>query len=161
MSKNWTEKDLTNKGLTIVSRALKKHGEIIIHRGEGGKERESILIIPGIVDGLNGSKGLIRGHWSQREKIKSVFIAMITENLIRGKMRKHSGKVVIEYIGYKSVLMDWDNYCSSFKLIGDALVECGVMVDDKPSIVKKFIPSQIKCKRVEQKVVVIIKDLTE
>lgn len=34
----------------------------------------------------------------------------------------------------------------------------GIIVDDKPSVVIQFIPNQIKCRRDEQKVVIIIKD---
>jgi hypothetical protein len=55
--------------------------------------------------------------------------------------------------------MDWDNFSASFKHIGDALVDLGVIVDDKPSIVTQFLPQQIKSKRVDQRVEVIIEDV--
>ena len=83
---------------------------------------------------------------------------IIADHVREKKVRKHEGKVTIQFIGYKSVLMDWDNFCSSFKHIGDALVKSKIIIDDKPSVVIQFIPQQIKCKRVEQKVIVIIKD---
>lgn len=161
MSKNWTEKDLKNKGLTIVGEALKKHGHVIFHRGEGEAkiERESILVIDGIVDGLNGPKGLMRSHWTTIAKIKNLYALIIHEHLKNGKVVNHPEKVSIEYIGYKSALMDWDNFCASFKHIGDSLVDMGVIIDDKPSIVKRFIVEQIKCKRKEQRVVIVIKDI--
>jgi flavoprotein len=54
--------------------------------------------------------------------------------------------------------MDWDNFAASFKHIGDALVSNKVIKDDKPGVVVQFLPEQIKCKRVEQKVVIIIED---
>lgn len=119
---------------------------------------ESVLSIDGLVAGLNGDKGLMRSHWSNTKRQKELYQMIIADHVREKKVRKHEGKVTIQYIGYKSVLMDWDNFCSSFKHIGDALVKSKIIVDDKPSVVIQFIPQQIKCKRVEQKVIVIIKD---
>lgn len=119
---------------------------------------ESVLSIDGLVAGLNGDKGLMRSHWSNTKKQKDLYQMIIADHVRENKVRRHEGKVTIQFIGYKSVLMDWDNFCSSFKHIGDALVKSKIIVDDKPSVVIQFIPQQIKCKRVEQKVIVIIKD---
>lgn len=119
---------------------------------------QSVLVIDGIVAGLNGSKGLMRGHWSVIKKQKDLFCLIINQQLKEGKLRQHAGEVTIEYIGYKSMLMDWDNFCASFKHIGDSLVKEKIIIDDNPKIVTQFIPQQIKCKRSEQKVVIIIKD---
>lgn len=122
------------------------------------KPEESVLKIDGLVAGLNGDKGLMRSHWSSTKKQKDLYGMIIKDHINQGKVRKHDGKVSIQYIGYKSVLMDWDNFCSSFKHIGDALVKAEIITDDKPSVVIEFIPQQVKCKRIEQKVLVIIKD---
>ena len=40
--------------------------------------------------------------------------------------------------------MDWDNAAGSFKLIGDALVECGILEDDNPKVIKVFKVKQEK-----------------
>lgn len=122
------------------------------------KPLDSVLKIDGLIAGLNGDKGLMRSHWSNTKKQKDLYKLIIGDHLRENKVRKHEGKVTIQYIGYKSILMDWDNFCSSFKHIGDALVEKEIIKDDKPSIVTQFIPQQIKCKRDEQKVIIIIKD---
>lgn len=121
--------------------------------------QKSILTIDGIVPGLNGDKGLMRNHWSNIKRIKNIYKEIIRLHLKDGKITKHEGKVNITYIGYKSILMDWDNFCSSFKHIGDSLVKANIITDDKPSIVIKFTPQQIKCKRIEQKIVVIIENI--
>ena len=56
--------------------------------------------------------------------------------------------------------MDWDNFCASFKHLGDALVKADVIKDDNPRIVTKFVCDQIKVsKRIEQKIIIKIKDL--
>jgi hypothetical protein len=118
----------------------------------------SVLTIPGLIAGLNGDKGLMRAHWSHVKKQKEFYCKIIQGHLRENKVRKHLGEVTVEYIGYKSSFMDWDNFCSSFKHIGDSLVEMKIIMEDKPKIITQFIPSQIKCKREDQKVVVIIKD---
>jgi len=122
------------------------------------KPLDSVLVIDGLIAGLNGDKGLMRSHWSNTKRQKDLYKLIIGDHLRENKVRKHEGKVTIQYIGYKSILMDWDNFCSSFKHIGDALVEKEIIQDDKPSVVTQFIPQQIKCKRDEQKVIIIIKD---
>lgn len=120
---------------------------------------KSTLTIDGIIAGLNGDEGLMRAHWTKIKKIKSLYAEIIRLHLLNGRIRNHEGKVKITYIGYKSRLMDWDNFCSSFKHIGDSLVKAQIITDDKPSVIISFIPQQIKCKRVEQKAVVIIEDI--
>jgi len=120
--------------------------------------QHSVLVIDGLIAGLNGSKGLMRSHWSNTKKQKELYQTIISQQLRENKMRQHIGEVTIEYIGYKNRFMDWDNFCASFKHIGDALVKMKIIADDSPRIVSKFIPSQIKVKQIEQKVVIIIKD---
>lgn len=119
------------------------------------KPLETIIIIPGIVDGMNGKNGLIRENYHAAKAKKQKYAYMI-----RSQTRnRHPGKVSICYIGYKSVLMDWDNFAASFKHIGDALVKTGVIKDDNPEIVRPFKIMQIKTPRKEQRVEIIIKDL--
>ena len=113
------------------------------------------IVIKGIVHGLNGKHGLIREHYRTAKRKKELYTTMIKAQT----KNKHTGAVIIKYIGYKVVLMDWDNFAASFKHIGDSLVNCKVIVDDKPDIIAEFLPKQIKCKRKEQKIVVIIDDL--
>ncbi len=112
------------------------------------------VTIKGVIPGLNGKQGLIREHFRNAKKRRDLY-----KVLIRAQTNnRHKGKVIIRYIGYKTILMDWDNFAASFKHIGDALVSNKVIKDDKPAVVIQFLPEQIKCKRVEQKVVIIIED---
>jgi len=114
------------------------------------------IVIKGIVHGLNGKHGLIREHFRTAKRKKEMYTL-----LIKGQTNnKHKGKVVIKYIGYKIVLMDWDNFAASFKHLGDCLVAAGVIVDDKPAIVTKFLPDQVRVrKRDLQRVEIIIEDV--
>ena len=43
--------------------------------------------------------------------------------------------------------MDWDNAAGSFKLIGDALVTLGIIIDDNPNVVINFQVKQQKVKK--------------
>jgi hypothetical protein len=116
---------------------------------------ETTIIIEGVIPGLNGSNGLMQQHYRKAMAQKKIYQAIIRSQT----KNKHLGQVSIDYIGYKSVLMDWDNFCASFKHIGDSLVECGVIVDDNPKIVRPFRVQQIKCKRIDQRVEIVIRDL--
>lgn len=115
--------------------------------------------IPGIVPGLNGDKGLMRSHWSETKKMKKLYSQIIKDQL--PCRYRFEGAVSIEYVGYKSSLMDWDNFAASAKFPLDSLVKCGVIKDDNPKIVKEFIPKQVKVCRAKQRVVVIIKNYKE
>lgn len=120
---------------------------------------QSIIEIPGIIPGLNGGDGLMRAHWSTIEKQKTRYCNIILFYLSEKKAQKHPGPVSIEYVGYKSLLMDWDNFCASFKHLGDSLVKMKIITNDSPEIVQNFLPKQIKCKREEQKVIIKITDI--
>lgn len=114
------------------------------------------LILNELVAGLNGKNGLIRQHFHQakktRDRYRLIFLSQ-TKN-------KHRGQVIIEYIGYKCRLMDWDNFSASFKHIGDALVKAKIIKDDNPKIVTDFKVQQIKVSKLsEQKTIIKIKDV--
>lgn len=115
------------------------------------------IIIDGIVHGLNGKHGLIREHYHTAKRKKEKYTLLIKSQT----KNKHAGRVTIEYIGYKSRFMDWDNFAASFKHIGDSLVNAGVIVDDKPEIIVEFTPIQRKAKLKDQRVEIIIKDFKE
>ncbi len=100
-------------------------------------------------------------HWSKRKKQKDLYRQIIQDQIKQGKIRRHLGKVKVTYIGYKSSFMDWDNFASSAKYPMDGLVKEKVIIDDNPNIVVEFIPKQIKCKRVDQKVIIIIEDINQ
>lgn len=147
-SKNWTMEDIVKKGITEVEPGIFRSGNHIANR-------PSLFVIKGIVHGLNGNKGLLRSHWAVRKKAKDA----IADTLSRQVNGNHQGRVRITYTGYKALFMDWDNFCSSFKLIGDALVSLNVIKDDSPSVVVEFIPKQVKSKKNEQRVEIFIEDL--
>ncbi|MFA5037440.1 MAG: hypothetical protein WC479_09740 [Candidatus Izemoplasmatales bacterium] len=63
-------------------------------------------------------------------------------------------KVTVQRFG--SRILDLDNYVAGFKVVGDFLTEKGIIVDDSPKWLDlEFLP-QVKCKRGEEKTVLII-----
>jgi len=95
-----------------------------------------------VMAGLNGSDGLIREHWAHARKKRQMLAWKIKEK----KPKAHKGKVIITYTRASVVAPDWDNLSSSFKHVGDSLVDCGVIKDDKPAIVIEFRPRWVKAK---------------
>ena len=81
--------------------------------------------------GLNGKNGLIRSHWSAKKKMKEKLQWLIIEQGVVN----YKGRVKLTYKRWSSRDMDDDNFHASSKLAVDALVKCGVIEDDKPSII--------------------------
>jgi len=95
-----------------------------------------------------GINRLLRMHWAVRKKLQNNLVVEIQSaypcDLIEGP-------VTVEYTRRSVRLMDWDNAAGSFKLIGDALVKCGILEDDNPKIIKEFKVDQERVrKRYEQ-----------
>jgi Holliday junction resolvase RusA-like endonuclease len=108
--------------------------------------------IDDVAPGLNGSQGLMRMHYHNKTKLKKKWML-----LIRSKtLYKFKGKVTINY--YRSSVMppDADNLSASFKFIGDALVDNGVISDDSMDVVTRFTAHWMKAKNNKDKRTVIV-----
>lgn len=113
------------------------------------------VIIDELVPGLNGEEGLLREHWRDRAKRKKRYFYIIKSQTLN----KHIGKVRITYIRHTSAFLDWDNHCASAKLPLDCLKDAKIITDDNPKIIVEFIPQQIKAKKGEGFVEIIIEDI--
>jgi hypothetical protein len=100
------------------------------------------LEIPEVAPMLNGSGGLKNMHYRNYMKLRDRWIAIIREMT----SVRIIGKVHLTYIRSSVQAPDWDNLCASFKPIGDALVENGVIQDDNPKIIETFTPIWRKAK---------------
>lgn len=99
----------------------------------------------------------LREHFAVRAKRKEKLcwhVKYQTKN-------KHVGAVKVEMIFRAVRLRDWDNLVGgSFKGIGDALVSCGVIIDDNPKIVRELIPKQERvAHKNEERLIVKIEDI--
>jgi hypothetical protein len=137
MTKRWSAADVAKTNLKSNLLSVRKIAEGIFAK----------ITLPFTMPGLNGDDGLMRQHWSEIEKTKTIIKAYLMKECPNTKF---SGKVSITYTRYAFQLMDWDNHCASFKHIGDCLVDFGILVDDKPDVIINFIPKQVKVKRSEQ-----------
>ena len=111
--------------------------------------------LPYLTPGLNGKEGLIRQHFHSAGKAKEK-IAWDIRAQRPPNLRPIAEPVRVTYIRYASHLMDWDNACSSFKHIGDALQKAGVLADDSPEVIAEFVPVQVKCKMKDRRTEIII-----
>lgn len=103
---------------------------------------KTIIELPYVLPGLNGPEGLIRQHHRAAKRTKTKLWAEICAQT----RDRHPGKVTITYTRASVQAPDWDNLAASFKHIGDALVQAGVIKDDKPRIVTEFRPRYAKAK---------------
>ncbi len=118
--------------------------------------KEHTFTLPIMLKGLNGSDGLIRQHWRNAAPIKEQLALLI----MAARIPKFKGAVEIIYRCYRVQLMDWDNHCASFKYLGDALVKQGIIEDDKPAVVVRFLPEQVKVlARVRERTEVVIRSI--
>lgn len=119
----------------------------------------TMITLEMLMPGLNGKKGLIREHFSEKKKRANKLLWLIRGQLGK-EMIKYTEPVNVTYIRYTTRRMDWDNHCASFKTLGDVLVALKILKDDDPDFIIEFIPRQIKVKtKKEEKTVVIIEPL--
>jgi hypothetical protein len=118
------------------------------------------FIIPERIPGLNSSDGLMREHYRAAAVRKDRYVQYIASQRRPGACPLLPGMVRVTYIGYRIILMDWDNHCASFKHIGDALVACGIITDDNPRIIGEFRPLQIKvASKKEERAEIIVEEI--
>ena len=98
-----------------------------------------------------GINTLLRMHWAVRKKKQKEFQAHVVEQCPEYTQFVYTQPVKIVYTRKSIRTMDWDNAAGSFKLLGDILVDLGIIPDDNPKIIKEFVPLQEKVsKRIEQ-----------
>lgn len=95
--------------------------------------------------GLNGPGGLKRMWHGNYTKLRNQWSAMMDEDR-RGlpaellPVKRCSIEVAFRVIQFN----DWDNLYSRFKILGDALVAGGILVDDNPKVITDLHCSQSK-----------------
>ncbi len=114
------------------------------------------ITLPYLTPGLNGPDGLMRQHHRQAAALKKRLAWEIRAQRIYPTITE---PVRVTYIRHTARLMDWDNACASFKHIGDALIDAGVIADDSPAIIAEFIPRQIKTNKAAQRTEIIIEKI--
>lgn len=114
-----------------------------------------------LVPGLNGKDGLLRTHFTQRRRDFGLICTLVRASKPKG-LTPISTPTEAIYVRYTTQLMDWDNACASFKLIGDALQEEKIITDDSPKVLVEFTPIQILIKKLSKpRTVVILRPITE
>ena len=86
-------------------------------------------------------------HWAKRKKKQQEIIEDITQNNPKALTTPFGGPVDILYTRKSTRYMACDNAAGSFKLIGDALVTLGIIIDDNPNVVINFQVKQQKVKK--------------
>lgn len=111
----------------------------------------STIILKGLSPGMNE---LLRKHFTFRKKVLENYIMRLRAL----QVRSFGNKVNVTFTRYSSVLMDWDNMCSSFKIPGDALKGAGIITDDSPLVIINFLPKQEKCRKKSGRIKILIEN---
>lgn len=89
------------------------------------------LEIPWLPVGPNGSKGLLRMHWTKRRIYFAEWVWKVKVGLDGGEAPGiQRGEIWIHQ--YRTRLLDEDNLVASCKPVIDALRKCNIIVDDSP-----------------------------
>lgn len=110
--------------------------------------------IPYLTPGLNGSDGLLRQHFRFRKLAKTKLVVLLLSQRTPGN-DPLKGPLRVEYIRFCHQLMDWDNVGASFKNIGDALTNAGIIIDDNPKVVRDLVNVQKQIPKKEKERIVI------
>jgi hypothetical protein len=114
------------------------------------------IAFPGKTPGNNGPNGLLRMNWRKRNKLRDTYVWWVKAKT----KNKHSGSVKVTLIRHCVRKMDdYDNLVSTGKILMDAIVIAGVLVDDNMDIVKDRDYQQVKAAKNEQKTVILIEDV--
>jgi hypothetical protein len=98
------------------------------------RKRDVSITFTGKVPGNNGAGGLLRLHWSRRQKLLQQYEWVVAA----ARLPKLTGPVRLELTRYSiGSPMDYDNLVSTGKLLIDALVRCGVLPDDSPVVISE------------------------
>lgn len=88
------------------------------------------LLIHGLPPTTNGSHGHWRKAYGTKQKWKKATAFAIAK---QGKPKAPLLKAHCTFVRVSTTEPDYDNLVISFKAVRDALVECGVLANDKPS----------------------------
>lgn len=102
-----------------------------------------------------------RKHWAVKVKHNRFWEKLVGYEIFKQNLKPSEPlkKAKIEFVRYSSIEPDFDNLVNSFKVIMDALIKNGIIIDDKPSIVGCPTYAWEKCKKKEGKITVEIKEV--
>lgn len=111
------------------------------------QNNEVTIVLPKLLAGLNGSKGLIRNsrHIAGVMALKdSVHYQVLAQKPLLPHVETPTRARLIRY--HSGNPMDWDNAAASFKYLLDAIVKCGIIPDDNPKVITSITCEQYRVK---------------
>jgi hypothetical protein len=109
----------------------------------------------GKVPGNNGANGLLRMHWRKRLEYQKAYRVQVAA----ARLCPMAGPVRLELVRYSiGPLMDYDNLVSTGKSTIDALVRCGILPDDNPTIIaeRSYTQERAESKEAQRTVIRLI-----
>lgn len=93
---------------------------------------------------------LLRMHFRERRRlqddIKTTIQVLSTgiDPLVRETFPLAGPIAILFERSYYANMFDWDNLASAWKLPGDSMVECGILADDSPKVIRHFQAGQFR-----------------
>jgi hypothetical protein len=113
------------------------------------------IVFPGKVPGNNGPGGLLRLHWREKLELQNTY----SRRVWAARLRRSAGPVRLELVRYSTGRhMDYDNLVSTGKLLIDAIVRCGILPDDNPTIIaeRSYTQERAESKEAQRTVIRLI-----
>jgi len=106
--------------------------------------------IPGLPETVNA---LGRKHWAVKVKHNNIWErAVFAKSIAQGLPIEPLTKAIVVLTRYSSSEPDFDGLVSSFKCILDSLIKCGVLENDKMSVIGQPAYVWEKCKKGEGRI---------
>ncbi len=107
-----------------------------------------------------GTNAERRMHYHAKEKLLDLAMDRLAVALILGGGRRCvEGPLEAHWTVYANRLLDWSNLSASFKIPEDALRYLGVIEDDRPAIVRRFVPHQVQVPEGHEGLLVVLRHL--
>lgn len=132
-----------------------RHGPIRAHVETLG-DRVRCTVMGMEPRGLNGPRGLLRGHWSRLRRDKLTY-QLVMAGLSRFPVE---GPGIVWYRrSHRAVPLDQDNLAASAKPVLDALVTLGAIENDNPNTLSLYTSQQKRVRNIPEFVVELAPDL--
>lgn len=111
------------------------------------------------VDGLPKTPNqLMRKHWAIVSKERLIWHNAVAAAIGASRPKRPLAKASVRFVRNSAREPDFDGLCGSTKFLMDALVNCGIIVDDRPSIIGSPGFSWVKCKKGEGYMEIFVKE---
>lgn len=114
--------------------------------------------VPGLPKTTNGQS---RAHWTKLHREAQKWHRLVLISMDRNAPAEPLKKAKLTLTRHSSTEPDFDGLVSSFKHVTDSLIKCGVIEDDKMSVIGQPIFKWVKCRPKHGHITVEVESIDE